>query len=154
MTSIIELKSGSLKGNLINQAYEVNYPRYSGYQASDQEVRGLFFNTVNLRYISNKISEKLTGVHSDGKKIKVPDQQILAIMTAVSLNNYNSIELMNEMVINWITNQIKDEFELTAQNNKLNIWDSIFSGDKGQRQTSEIKIRDKHPTRMVFNMNY
>lgn len=159
MTSISSIMNPAIaKTNpnysLISQAYEINYPRYVGYQESDTPIRHEFFNLGNLRIISNKITKNLNNVHPEGKTIKVPDQSILQIMTDVSLNNYNDLQLMNDMVVSIITNQIKDEFETIAQNNKLNIWVTQYTSDTGLRRTSEIKIRDKHPTRMVFNMNY
>ena len=154
-TNEMFVKNKHLYGkSLINEAYETNYPKYSLYEYSDEPVRHAFFNTSNLRYISNTITKKLQGVHPEGKKIIVPDQEILKMMTNVSLNNYNDINLMNDMVVNIIVDYIKDEFEMTAENNKLNIWVTQYTPDTTLRRNSEIKIRNKHPTRMVFNMNY
>lgn len=147
-------KVTNVKGSLVDTAMGFNYPKYSLYKYSDEEVRDKFLNSSNLRFISDMITLKLEGVHPKGKKIVVPDQEILKMMTNVSLNNYYDIKLMNEMVINIIVNYIKDEFEVSEQNNKLNIWVTQYTSDTGLRRNPEIKIREKHPTRMVFNMNY
>lgn len=159
MTSLAEyLKPSTQKTSpqhsLVSQAYETNYPRYVGYQVSDTPIRQEFFSLQNLRYISAEITKQLEGVHPEGKTIMFPDQQILQMMTDVSLNNYNDMKLMNEMTIAIVVNQIKDLYETITQNNKLNIWTTQYTKDTGLSRVSEIKLREKHPTRMIFNMNY
>lgn len=141
------------QNSLVTEALQDNYPKYSLYPYSNEDIRSIFLGKSNLRLISNEISDKLTGV-KENKRIVVPDQEILKMMANVSLNNYYDIKLMNEMVVNIFVNKIRNEFEVTNQNNKLSIWTTQYTSDTGMRRHSEIKLKNKHPTRMVFNMNY
>ena len=59
-------------------------------------------------------------------------------------------------MIQSITSQIKDQYEMTECNNSLDIWNQVY-GDfnkAGLRAHPKIKLREKHPQYMAFNMNY
>ncbi len=140
--------------SLVNTAYTDNIPKYVGYIASDEPVRDKFLTKSNVSHISKMITLKLKGVHPKGKDIVVPDDSILSEMTNISIYYYYDISQLNQMVINTIVNKIRDQFETDQQNDKLNIWVTQYTEDTGLKRYPEIKLNMKHPTRMIFNMNY
>jgi len=113
-----------------------------------------FFSTTNVHYISNEITRRLAGVHSEGKNIIVSDKQIISVMDSIYKNTYRDIDKMTIMVVGYIVDYVTADLQTEAQNKKLSIWTTNFGPETGLRQYSKIKVREKGPTRMVFNMNY
>lgn len=113
-----------------------------------------FFSTINVRYISNEITNRLHGVHPEGKNIIVSDKQIVSVMDSIYKNTYRDIDKMTMMVVGYIVDYVTGDIQTEVQNKKLSIWTTNFGPETGLRQFSKIKIREKGPTRMMFNMNY
>lgn len=132
-----------------------------------------YFSPNNIQKISNKITELLMGVDEYNRKIIVPDSTISNIMSSV-LDNYmpeigdihtryiiqnkyvNKINKLNDQVINIIVTNTKNEIEIAINNKKLTIWTTLL-GDfnkHGLNSHSKIKLREKRPQPMLFNMNY
>ena len=68
----------------------------------------------------------------------------------------DSFKRIVDIVIQSITSQIKNQYEMTMCNNSLDIWNQVY-GDfnkAGLRAHPKIKLREKHPQYMAFNMNY
>ena len=61
---------------------------------------------------------------------------------------------MTVMTIGYIVDYISSEFEIEKQNRNLSIWVTNFLPEYNMRQTPKIKLREKRPTSMIFNMNY
>ena len=59
-----------------------------------------------------------------------------------------SLDVMIEMVINYVVNQIKTEYEVTEKNNKLSIWVSNYTLDTGMQRFSDVKLNRK--TRLAY----
>jgi hypothetical protein len=113
-----------------------------------------FFSKRNILNISYEITRRLQGVHPDGKNIIVSDDNILSVMDSIYNNTYKDVQKMTMMTIAYIVDYITTEFKTIEQNNKLNIWVTQYTDDWGIKQVSKIKIREKRPTPMIFNMNY
>ena len=60
-------------------------------------------------------------------------------------------------MITFNLNQLKNTIEIEQCNNKLDIWNGTLYGDfnkAGLRRHPKIKLRERHPQYMAFNMNY
>ena len=63
---------------------------------------------------------------------------------------------MINQTVNIIVSAIKDEIEITEQNKKLTAWTTVLGdfNEQGLRSHAPIKLRERHPQYMAFNMNY
>ena len=133
------------------------------------------FEPDTIRNISKKISELLEGVHPDGKTIIVTDNVIGNVLSTIASNcaaasigdiytRYNiahdrpiyyTTEIINR-TIETIVSYYKTEYGMIENNKNLSIWNSILGGQNelGLLPHSKIKLREKHPQYMAFNMNY
>ena len=60
-----------------------------------------------------------------------------------------------DTVIQAITSQIRNTYEMQKCNYNMDIWNGTLYGDfnkAGLRQHPPIKIRERHPQYMMFNM--
>lgn len=112
-----------------------------------------FFDQTNLDSISAKVTQLLQGVHPEDKRIVVPDTTLNHVMSRVYDDDRGNSRDMTDHVIAIVVDQIRDEFETIAQNNKLSIWTTQYNGDcdsHGLLRHPKIKLRNKHPKLMQF----
>ena len=155
-----------------------NYNRYVGWPEAGAGNPGLtwLFSNENLNNMSRKITQLTQGVDPEGRNIIVPNDKIAAVLSNL-LVNYRPTNIGGDMytryqiptgvsrcdpqfyvnaALNIITKYIGNDIGMTECNKRLSIWDSIL-GDfnrNGLRAHPEIKIRNRHPQYMMFNMNY
>lgn len=142
----------------------------------DNEKYAFVFSQANIDYLSATISDALRGVDPQNRKIIIPDDKICNVLSTVykygtrcnvgdiytrynvgTISTRNDIKDINNQTINIIVSAIRDEIEMTENNKKLSVWDSVLLGDfnrQGLRAHAPIKIRKRMPQRMMFNMNY
>ena len=113
-----------------------------------------FFSKQNIFNISLEITKRLKGVHPEGKNIIVSDENIISVMDSVYNSTYKDVQKMTMMTIAYIVDAISTEFKTIEQNNKLSIWVTQYTDDWGIKQVPKLKMREKRPTPMIFNMNY
>jgi hypothetical protein len=113
-----------------------------------------FFSKQNIFNISLEITKRLKGVHPEGKNIIVSDENIISVMDSVYNATYKDVQKMTMMTIAYIVDAISTEFKTIEQNNKLSIWVTQYTDDWGIKQVPKLKMREKRPTPMIFNMNY
>jgi hypothetical protein len=129
-------------------------PRYAiGEQLPETRV---FLSNHTLRILSDKITQHLQGVHPEGKAIKIQDEILRDLMRSVYANNYGHIKDMMLQVVATAVQYIRDEFEFTKMNNKLNIDVIRYDQDPrwGLRSHDIVKIHEHPVGRLNFNMNY
>ena len=93
------------------------------------------------------------------RHFKYTDSSVIAdIYTQDTFNlPRNSFNRIVDIVIQSIINQLKNTIEMEQCNNKLDIWTGTLYGDfnkAGLRRHPKIKLRERHPHYMAFNMNY
>ena len=157
--------------NSTNQMRNNEFMRYVGYE--DTISIQQFFSNDTVRKISNKITQLLMGVDKHNRPIIVPNQTIFSIMSAV-LDNYRpetgdihsrynipkrgtvGVQSMIDQVINIITTDVKNNIGMEECNRNLSIWTTVLGdfNEHGLRSHSKIKLREKRPMPMAFNMNY
>ena len=132
------------------------------------------YSKENINKISCKITELLMGVNKDNRPIVVPDKTICSVMSSVYENfrpetgdiysRYNipkaeepdCIQRMIDEVINIITTDVKVNLGMDECNRNLSIWTTVL-GDfnlHNLRSHSKIKLRERRPQPMAFQMNY
>ncbi len=120
------------------QLGEINNYRYHKYEGRDRY--NSIFSKQTVEHISREITKRLKGVHPQNKNIIVPNDTILSVIDSVHMKTSNaSLDVMIEMVINYVVNQIKIEYETTEKNNKLSVWVSNYTLDTGMQLFSDVK---------------
>ena len=132
------------------------------------------YSKENLDRISCKITELLQGVDKNDRPIVVPHKTICSVMSAVYENfrpetgdiygrynipktgGGNYAQRMIDEVINIITTDVKVNLGMDECNSKLSIWTTVLGdfNEHGLRQHPKIKLREKRPQPMMFNMTY
>ena len=111
--------------------------------------------------LSKLITENLKGLDELNRPIIYPDERIYEVLSDIERDyfhnhgEYNQQEI-DKMVVKLVCNTIRNEVETIRQNNALDKFDTIF-GDfnrHGLSRTSQIKVRNKRPTPMMFHMRY
>lgn len=110
-----------------------------------------FFSRENVQFISEQITQRLEGVHPDGKHIIVPTKQIISVMDSFYRQNIPDVDKLTMMVIAYIAEYIKGEFQMEENNNKLNIWVTQYTPDTGMQRIPQIKLRDKRPNPFSYS---
>ena len=158
-----------------NNPHDYNNMRYVGWeQTSDSKLINCLFSQNTINIISNKITQLLEGTDKDGQSIRVTDRVITNVLSNTYENTKQKIgdiysryivpqdnpECMLENIINktieTIVNYIITEAEMETYNQSLSKWNSILGGQNelGLLPHSKIKLQEKHPQYMAFNMNY
>jgi hypothetical protein len=116
--------------------------RYAGGFLPRERYLSLFADK-SLRFMSQQITRLLAGVHPQNKNIVVPDSTIYSVADSVYQNTGQSTEVMQQMVINYIVDSIKTEYENTAKNNALTIWVTKYDQETGMKQFNDVKLNNK-----------
>lgn len=151
-----------------------NYVKHVGYKQNNECIKK-YYSIETLKTISHKITELLQGVDPNNRPIIVPNKTICSVMSDI-YNSYRPptgdiytryivpsgttsesyVQNMIDQVIEVITSDVKNNLGMEECNKNLTIWNTVY-GDfnlNGLRQHPPIKIRNKHPQQMAFNMNY
>lgn len=133
-----------------------------------------FYSKKNINQISCKVTELLMGVDKNNRPIVVPNSTICSVMSAVYENfrpetgdiytrynipksrGQNYVQQMIDEVINIITTDVKNNLGMEECNKNLSIWTTVLGdfNEHGLRSHSKIKLREKRPMPMAFNMMY
>jgi len=159
--------------NLDDDVDDSNFHRHVGYEQNNGCI-AQYFARQTIETISHKVTELLEGVDPQERMIVVPDDKIANVMSAihdgyrhpvgdiftrhhiVSGESPNYLQNMIDQVINVIVSDVKNTIDTQENNKKLTIWTTVLGdfNNEGLRAHSAIKIRNKHPAQMQFNMNY
>ena len=161
---------------ICNDSYvqHVGYSEHICGENCGESCIGQFFSNSNINKISAKITELLMGVNKDNRPIIVPDKTICSVMSNVNQNfrpetgdiysrynipksrESNYIQRMTDEVINIITTDVKVNIGMEENNSKLTAWTTVLGdfNDHGLQSHSKIKLRERRPMPMAFNMNY
>lgn len=152
---------------------DLNYIRHVGWSESNICIKS-FFSPQTVNMISQKVTELTRGVDSKNRPIVVPDIRICEVMDDVHqafsprvgdiYSRYiipndeqtNMVQSMIDQTIEVITSSIRNDLGMQQANQKLTTWVQVL-GDfnvSGLRAHDIIKLREKRPATMQFNMNY
>jgi hypothetical protein len=156
------------------QYTDLNNYRYVGWNQTQTSGVLQFFNHSNLLLIQKKITELLEGVHPENKKIVVAIPVISGVLSEVFENFtpetgsiYSRYTISSESLFdyyNHMTNQaieiivqnVKAQMGMDENNKKLTVWTTVLGdfNSHGLRSHGKIKVLNKRPDPMQFNMNY
>lgn len=152
----------------------IGFTQHLAYTFGTNDMASQLFSDETIQKMSMVITKELTGVLTNGKKIKVPDETIRYALSSIfenyrpntqdiytrlnivpdqKIDDYNYIILQT---LDLIINDVKENIETNQKNSKLTIWTTILGDNNphGLRSHDQIKLRKKRPTPMLFNMNY
>jgi len=163
--------------NYLDTSTDFGYQSYVGWEHTskmDDHLKYLYSNE-NLTHLQKIITKSLEGVHPEGKEIIVPLKEIASSLSNIYENanrtqigdihsRYivpqatprNDCKTINEQTIQAIVSLLRTQFQVEKNNKKLTVWNTLY-GDfnkEGLRAYPPIKLRNKHPQYMAFNMNY
>lgn len=151
-----------------------DFYRYVGYDPSSNKCIVDLFSEANLNVMSNKITELTYGLDMHNRPIIVPHDTIANVLSAIYANyrpqtgdiygRYNvpsgrSDNMVQDIIsrtIELIVSQLRTEYATLEANSKLTVWTTVY-GDFNEhflRAHPIIKVREKRPNPMEFNMNY
>jgi len=139
-----------------------------GYDVTDNPVVNKFFSKETVDYISERITKLTKGVDERGRDIILPDDKIIHLMNSVYLSynpkqgfdqTWTPQEYFNNLVGQTITQSVFDIKNVLAYEQafaKYTVWDTVLgeNNPRGLRSYAPIKLREKRPNSMEFNMNY
>ena len=118
-----------------------NYRYAAGFNVNQ---RFLAFNSdASIKYMSAIITKMLKGIHPEGKNIIVPEATIRSVADSVYQNTGQSAEVMQQMVISYIVDWIKTEYENTEKNNSYSAWVQKYDQSTGLQQFNNVKLNKK-----------
>ena len=172
-----KLPSYSELSNFSNTSHDFGYQAHVGWENTSNFSTMLeyLYSVENLTRLQKEITTLLHGVHPDGKDIIVPVENIMNVVSNIFENatrtqvgtpyfrdvipqaqSRNDIDTINKQSIQAICNMLRTQFEMEANNKKLTVWNTMY-GDfnkEGLRAHPPIKLRNRHPQYMAFNMKY
>jgi len=152
------------------------FTRHVGFEGSsfNRDNYQYLWSKEHLLVIQQKIAQLLQGVDKDNRPILVTLDVIGNVLSQTYSSNKprvgdiysrfilpekperNDIAEIVNRTIEIIVSQIKNEYQMIQQNNRLSIWNTV-RGDfnaAGLRSHSQIKLRKKRPNAFQFHMNY
>jgi hypothetical protein len=115
-----------------------NY-RYYGW-VGDDRYNELFCDR-SVKFMSQMITNSLQGIKN--KPIVVPDATIRSVADSVFQTSFANANQMQKMVVNFIVDAIRDEYETIEKNNKLSAWVQKYDTDTGMKKFDSIKLNNK-----------
>lgn len=157
-----------------NQIYDSAFYSYVGYEQN--KATRQMFSIANLNKISRKITQLLTGLEPSGRPIVVPKETIGSVMSNILINSnaittgdiysryiipdsgsaQSTIAYIEDQCIEVIVSSVRNDYQTRATNAKLTAWTTVLGdfNEQGLRSHSIIKVQEKRPNPMEFNMNY
>lgn len=156
------------------QICDDNYLRFVGYTEDNINIKK-YYSSATVDTISHKVTQLLMGVDPQNRPIIVPNKTICHVMSQIYdsfrpqtgdiYGRYNVpsgsgaedyVQNMIDQTIEIIVSDIRNNLEMEQNNAKLSIWDTVYGdfNEKGLRQHAPIKVRNKRPAPLQFNMNY
>lgn len=68
----------------------------------------------------------------------------------------NDLNVLVQRAVEWITNKVRNEVLMRRNNESMSVWSTLYGSfnPHGLRAHSIIKLREREPARMQFNMKY
>jgi len=120
--------------------------RYAAPVCSESEMYKSVFCQSSVDWVSDQVTSRLAGLHPEGKNIIVPDPTILSVLDSFYNNGfYMDVDLARQQTVMFISEAVRNDMTMEQQNDKLSVWNSIFTPDKGMAQINGIKLNERKP---------
>jgi hypothetical protein len=150
-----------------------NYLRHVGWKENNPCIQK-YYSQETVDIISYKVTELLQGVDPQNRPIQVPDDKICHVMSQIYSSfrpptgdiygRYNIpndqtgsyIQSMIDQTIEVIVSNVRNTLGMEEHNKNLTIWTTVLGDFNrfGLGSHAPIKVQNKHPQFMAFNMNY
>jgi hypothetical protein len=158
---------------ICGEACDFNYLRHVGWGENNECIRK-YYSPETVKLISRKVTQLTMGVNPEGRPIVVPNYRICEVMDGVyqgyrpptgdiysryivpNENQPSMVQSLIDQTIEIIVSNIRNNLGMEQHNQTLSAWVQVY-GDfntHGLRQHSVIKVQEKRPSTMQFNMNY
>lgn len=106
-----------------------------------------------IKRISTYVTQQLTGVHPEGKKIVIADDVILqTISYFVSVSDFLDKDRIIFSVSAYLIEIMKDDFATEKLANSYSAWVQLYPTESGIQQVpSSLRTRNKRLTGIVYN---
>lgn len=156
-----------------------NFNKYVGWSTTRGALEKKFFSPETVKFISSQVTQGLKCLREDKRPIIVTEEVIANAMSSVYTGYFgNSMGHINGDIftifqipaeeprddykglilttLNFIISQIRDEYQMQVNNEKLTIWTTLLGdfNEHGLRQHPIIKLNNKNINKVRFNMNY
>lgn len=128
------------------------YRYAAGFEESDRYLA--LFSNKSIDFMSRMITLGLTGVHPEGKNIIVPHETIRSVADSVYQATGQPADVMQKMIVSYIIDDIKTEYQNTAKNYSYSAWVQKYDQSTGLRQFDDIKLNNKSKTSGYFQLRY
>jgi hypothetical protein len=174
LSNALKITNGVQIDKEYDEALDLN--QYIGWnqRTSWDPLTTMLFSKKTLRLIRDKVSEYTIGVDQKGRKIIPSDNVVVTALYGVFENyhpqtgdiygKYLVVDMTQrddytaivDQTISLIIRGITTDLGMIEQNNKLTIWDTVLGdfNSQGLRSHPPIKIRERRPDPMLFNMHY
>ena len=115
--------------------------RYALY--TPRENYNTLFSKDSLELMQIAIRNSLEGIHPQGKHIIVPLETIRSIADSIYENSRREVHVMQAMIINYIVNNIKTEYDTIQKNNNMSIWNTKYTEETGMKSFDGIKLNNR-----------
>ena len=120
---------------------DINDSRYAIWTPRERYLS--LFSDRSLNFMQKAIAQMLEGVHPEGKVIAVPIDTIKSVADSVYEAAHQSVDVMQKMIISYIVNFIKVDYETEKQNNKLSIWVTKYDDSTGMKKFDGVKLNNR-----------
>jgi hypothetical protein len=147
--------------------------RYVGYD-KDYNRNAAIFTEENVQLIQREVSRLLRGVDPRGRIIQVTKDVVVKALDNIAQGytpetgapygrfmfdddcRRNDPAAIVTQTINFIVSAVKTDIEIQDANSKLTVWTTVLGdfNEHGIRRHPELKMRERRPDPMMFNMNY
>lgn len=143
--------------------------KYIGSNLDDIPEVKLFFSIDVVNFISKQCTTKLQNVDYLKRDIIIPDKRIIEVMNTVFLSfvpgkgfdakQFTPVQYVESMIkqtIERIVYDVENTLLLEQCNMQKTVWTSVLGDFNNHKLRSHapIKINNRHPNRMQFNMHY
>ena len=100
------------------------------------------------------IASVISNIFQNVNRTQIGD--IYTVFTIPQETPRNDVHTINEQTVQAIVSMLRNQFEIEENNKKLTVWNTMY-GDfnkEGLRSHPPIKLRNRHPQYMAFNMKY
>lgn len=154
---------------------DMNNQRYVAWGLSMNDCYRIIFDPMNIRIMSEKLTEMLMGVAPNNQPIIVSDQNICFVLSQVyeqyrpmtgdidtrynvpnGKGQQSMVQEIIDQAIAIIYDHISSEYGIIEYNKSLTKWTTLLGDFNAHNLRSHppIKILNKKPDTMQFNMNY
>ncbi len=131
---------------------QYEFLRTSGSEVNEEY--SFLFSEESIKYISNKVTQKLRALYPRGRPQMVDNDSIKGCLWEKYLNERKHPMVLREELINYFVNSIVHEKEVVALKNSYDPWIQNYDGNHGivLADMNTMKLNHKKGERVNFDI--